>query len=48
MAFSAGIKAKGEVSVNQQLYTNQIAPTIMHILSMDFEKDMPGKPIEID
>lgn len=48
MAFGAGVKAKGEVSENQQLYTNQIAPTIMHILSMDFEKDMPGNPIEIE
>ena len=46
VAFGKGVDRKGEVTVNEQLYSNQIAPTILKALNMKIDKKkMVGKLI---
>ncbi|MEP3210753.1 MAG: alkaline phosphatase family protein [Maribacter sp.] len=46
--FGSGIKADGEVSTNEQLHSNQIAPTIAKILELQkISTAMVGKPLPI-
>lgn len=42
--FGKGVKAKGEIRNQEQLYSNQIAPTILNLLGIDIDK---GKVIDI-
>ncbi|MBU2975069.1 sulfatase-like hydrolase/transferase [Zobellia sp. B3R18] len=47
--FGKGIDAQGEVSTPKQLYSNQIAPTILKVLSLKNEPNsMPGKPLSLE
>lgn len=46
-AFGKGIPAKGEVGVVEQLYSNQIAPTIMQLLGLPIDSaEVAGNPID--
>lgn len=48
ITFGIGMEMLGEVSENEQLYTNQIAPTIAEILVLQIENNtMPGKPLKV-
>ena len=44
IAFGKDVKARGEVTAKNQLYTSQIAPTVAKLLQMEW----PGTPIELD
>jgi hypothetical protein len=33
-AFGKGVSPKGELSINEQLYSNQVAPTVMNLLNL--------------
>ena len=46
--FGKGVTPKGELKADEQLYTNQIAPTILKLMDIgqDFNK-MPAKPLKI-
>tara|TARA_R110002167_G_scaffold25714_14_gene89017 strand:+ start:904 stop:1998 length:1095 start_codon:yes stop_codon:yes gene_type:complete len=47
MAFGKGITPEGEISVMEQLYSNQIAPTIAKILEIKVATgSFPAKPLE--
>ncbi|MGB5436279.1 MAG: sulfatase-like hydrolase/transferase [Maribacter sp.] len=49
LAFGNGIKAIGEVDANAQLYSDQIAPTVLELLGIDVNEElMEGKPILLD
>ncbi len=48
VAFGKNVQALGEVSSNEQLYTNQIAPTILQLLGMPVnQKEIAGKPLKL-
>lgn len=48
IAFGEGITPKGEIKKEEQLFSNQIAPTIMDVLGLKIDKDkMPGAIIEL-
>lgn len=48
IAFGKGVSAKGEVAKTEQLYTNQIAPTILKILDLKGGvTKMTGKPLQL-
>ncbi len=48
VAFGKGVKTSGEVGGKGQLYSNQIAPTILALLGLSIDSDqMPGAPIEL-
>ncbi len=49
IAFGKGVKARGEASYKEQLFTNQIAPTLLKVLELqqDMEK-MEGKPLDFE
>lgn len=48
IAFGKGVSAKGEVAKTEQLYSNQIAPTILKALNLKGgAKAMEGKPLEL-
>ncbi|NJB71346.1 hypothetical protein GGR42_001808 [Saonia flava] len=48
IAFGNGIEVLGEVDKKEQLYSNQIAPSIMRILGLDVDKNtMKGNPIKL-
>ncbi len=48
MLFGRGIKAIGEVNTNEQLYSDQIAPSIANILGLQKKSTaMEGKPLAI-
>lgn len=49
IAFGQGVSAKGEVKVTEQLYSSQIAPTILKALQLPIgEPDMEGKLLNIN
>ncbi|MGX1928816.1 phosphoglyceromutase [Flagellimonas sp. 2504JD4-2] len=49
VTFGKDIPALGEVDFKEQLYTNQIAPTILHLLGMPSESDdIVGKPLKLN
>ncbi|PTM12058.1 MAG: phosphoglyceromutase [Bacteroidetes bacterium] len=41
IAFGAGVKPLGEISSDEQLYSNQIAGTIAKLLGLNFDSDNP-------
>ena len=46
--FGKGVKAEGEVAEKEQLFSNQIAPTILEVLGIDFDaSEVEGKPLPI-
>lgn len=46
--FGKGVEAKGEVSIQKQLYSNQIAPTVLKALSIDIDSEkMKGKALKL-
>ncbi|MFK5974746.1 MAG: sulfatase-like hydrolase/transferase [Flavobacteriaceae bacterium] len=48
IAFGNAIKTMGEVKTKEQLYSNQIAPTILELLQIEVDtKKMSGSPIDI-
>ncbi len=47
IAFGKNIKVLGEVDSNEQLYSNQIAPTILEILKAKISSTMKAKPLNI-
>ena len=48
IAFGSGIKVKGEVDTEEQLYSDQIAPTILRLLKIRADKRvMKGSPLSI-
>ena len=47
IAFGKGVSAEGEVTREEQLYSNQIAPTILKELNLNFDKEkITGKVIK--
>jgi len=47
--FGKGVAPKGEVSKEDQLYTNQIAPTVLETLSLTpGDSEMQGIPLPLD
>lgn len=48
IAFGNEVKPLGEVNSDEQLYSNQIAPTILDVLNQKInKKEMSGKPVSI-
>ncbi|UOB16473.1 sulfatase-like hydrolase/transferase [Abyssalbus ytuae] len=48
ITFGHNIKVKGEVKDDEQLYSNQFAPTILQLLGMKVDKSMiEGRPLNI-
>ena len=47
VAFGKDIDPRGEVMGEEQLYSNQIAPTILKILDLPISKEIEGKPIKL-
>ncbi|MCK0158828.1 alkaline phosphatase family protein [Cellulophaga sp. F20128] len=48
ISFGKGVANLGEVSESEQLFSNQIAPTVLDVLNIKIDKDkMKGKPINL-
>lgn len=47
IAFGKGVSGIGEVSKTEQLYSSQIAPTILRVLGLKSTKIMEGKPLQL-
>lgn len=48
ICFGKGVGAKGEITIDEQLYSNQIAPTILDLLKIKKDKNlMPSEPIKL-
>ncbi|SNY95297.1 alkaline phosphatase family protein [Flagellimonas pacifica] len=48
VAFGKNVRALGEVSAQEQLYTNQVAPTILKLLGMPInQKEIDGTPFKL-
>lgn len=47
IAFGNGVAAKGEISENEQIYTNQVAPTVLRSLGVAPESEM-GTVLELE
>jgi len=48
IAFGNGVEVLGEVNSNEQLYSNQIAPTILKLLELEMDASkIEGKPIKL-
>lgn len=47
IAFGENVQPKGEVDTEEQLYSNQIAATVLKILDMPISKEIEGKPIKL-
>jgi hypothetical protein len=47
IAFGNGVAAKGEISENEQIYTKQVAPTVLRILGVAPESEM-GTDLELE
>ncbi len=45
IAFGKGIEALGEVGQEEQLYANQLAPTVIQLLGMPIAKEIKGEPL---
>lgn len=46
VAFGKDVRALGELRAGEQLYSNQIAPSLMRVLGMPQPDEMPGKPLK--
>ncbi|MEO2050937.1 MAG: alkaline phosphatase family protein [Allomuricauda sp.] len=47
VAFGKNVRPLGEVKQQEQLYSNQIAPTIAQMLGMSIAKEAKGQPIKL-
>lgn len=47
VVFGNGVQALGEVTVKEQLYSNQIAPTVLQFFDAAKDAQMKGQPLEI-
>ncbi|MER3319241.1 MAG: phosphoglyceromutase [Allomuricauda sp.] len=47
VAFGKNVKPLGEVNQQEQLYSNQFAPTILKLLGMPIKKEIKGEPIKL-
>ncbi|MGB5555753.1 MAG: sulfatase-like hydrolase/transferase [Flavobacteriaceae bacterium] len=47
VAFGAGVVRKGEVGIDEQLYSNQIAPTILERLELPGASNTAGTPLDL-
>ncbi|WP_149273463.1 alkaline phosphatase family protein [Pareuzebyella sediminis] len=48
IAFGKGVSPRGEVTENEQLFSNQIAPTILDVLKLPMDTtSMPGKTLQL-
>lgn len=48
IAFGAGVSPRGEVNVREQLYSNQIAPTVLNVLHLEMaHKIDKGRPLKL-
>lgn len=47
VTFGKGVKALGEVKQEEQLHSDQIAPTILKILDVPVPKEMEGSPLKL-
>jgi len=47
VAFGKNVKPLGEVHQQEQLYSNQFAPTILKVLGMPIKKEIKGEPIKL-
>lgn len=48
VAFGKGISSKGEVKVQEQLFTNQIAPTVLQFLGLPInQNEIKGSPLKL-
>ncbi len=47
MAFGKNVRPLGEVKQEEQLYSNQFAPTILQIMGMPLAKEIKGEPIKL-
>ena len=47
VAFGKGVRPLGEVGQDEQLYTNQIAPTILKALEMPITMEIKGTPMKL-
>ncbi len=45
--FGKDVKALGEVKQEEQLHSNQIAPTILNLLDVPLPKEMEGSPLKL-
>ena len=49
VAFGKGVKAMGEITSEEQIYSNQVAPTILDVLGISTNKlKMEGKVLELN
>lgn len=49
VTFGKGVQALGEVNTSEQLYTNQIAPTVLKALSLEVDSNQfKGNPLKIN
>lgn len=49
IAFGKGVSPKGEIKNEKQLFSNQIAPTIMNVLGLKIDKDkMPADILDLN
>jgi len=46
--FGKGVVPKGEISQDRQLYSNQIAPTVLELLSLSTKDNMAGKAFHLN
>ncbi len=47
--FGNGAKSMGEINTGEQLYTNQIAPTVLELLNLEVDpKQFEGNPLKIN
>lgn len=47
VTFGKDVKPTGEVKTEEQLYSNQFAPTILKILNISIPKEIKGQPLKI-
>lgn len=47
VTFGKGVQPMGEVKKEEQLYSNQFAPTILQLLGMPISKEIKGQPLKL-
>lgn len=47
VTFGKGVQPMGEVKKEEQLYSNQFAPTILQLLGMPIAKEIKGQPLKL-
>jgi bisphosphoglycerate-independent phosphoglycerate mutase (AlkP superfamily) len=47
VTFGKDVQPMGEVKIEEQLYSNQFAPTILQLLGMPIAKEIKGQPLKL-